>query len=225
MAETNPPITIVVPVGPDPIYKEMLSECLDSIYTDMSHEEDHILIIDDMAGLPPQRDYPVWISLHKNNWLLGCAASWNIGVALSRNEHVLLMGSDDKLLPGCLDACREHINKMNDPLGFYNITCTSPPDEPIIRISNNAAVVTKELWKKTGGFPISAAIGAPDGLLISIMMIHLPEHIHQVDDDTPYYWVRKGPWQDGKKQAGLFNPEVISIRHKETERFQRPTWT
>lgn len=222
-------ISIVVPVGPNPAYKEYLSECLDSIRSQMTLE-DELVVVDDMAHvnylifpkgtawIPDNYKYVI------NHWLLGCAASWNIGVGVASNEFCILMGSDDKLLPGCLEACRKRISHKPDPLGFYNLTIRLSSGETT-SVFNNAAMVSKALWRYTGGFPLSASVGAPDALLISMMLVHMKEHLHQLEEGKPLYWCRQHPNQETQRSAAFFHPEVISIRNKETARFMpNPEW-
>lgn len=217
-------ISIVVPVGPNPKYLEYLDECIASIREQMK-SEDQIVIIDDMSNLDEKYDNDTDQIVYHNAWNLGCSASWNLGVAFSDNESCILMGSDDRLLPGCLDACRETIASPDyDPLGYYNLTCITSDDE-MIDLHNNAAMVSRSLWKLVGGFPITGALGAPDALLISIMLVHLPQHLRQIKQGTPFYYVRKHPDQDTLRFAAPFNWEVIQVRNKETERWQKPTWT
>lgn len=222
---TSNGITIVVPVGPNPVYLAYLPECLESIQQQMG-EHDQLLIIDDQAYLQLDafESYNPRRMLFRTPWLSGCAHAWNFGVALAANEWCILMGSDDKLLPGALDACREVISGAADPLGYYHLTCQLDTGE-IIAHFNNAAMVSKALWKHTGGFPITSTVGAPDALLISIMMVHMPQHLLQVKEGTPLYWVRQHEHQDTRQYAAFFNPEVISIRNKETARWTKPSWT
>lgn len=223
---TSNGITIIVPVGPNPAYLEYLPECLASIEAQMS-DDDALFIIDDQANLVQQpNDFQFNPSkrIWHTPWLSGCAHSWNFGVSLAWNEWCILMGSDDKLLPGALDACREVLSSDPDPLGYYHMTFQLDTGE-ILSHYNNAALVSKALWKATGGFPITSTVGAPDALLISIMMVHMPEHLHQIKEGTPLYWVRQHEHQDTRQYAAFFNPEVISIRNKETERWQAPQWT
>lgn len=208
-------ITVTVPVGPQKVYRKYLPDCIISIQEQML-PGDEILVIDDMAGLTAVD--VLGCRLHYNPWLLGCADSWNIGVSLADNEWVILMGSDDKLLPGALDACREVLMDKPDPLGFYNLSCQVDTGE-VVTAHNNAAMVSKALWELTGGFPPSAGVGGPDALLISIMMVHLPDHLHQIGGGSPFYWVRTHPEQDTRRQAMVFHSEVLSIRDKETKRW------
>ena len=210
-------ITVVIPVGPQKIYANYLPECIESIKR-QSLKPFEIILVDDMHGLSPDQ-YPD-CTLIQNKWLCGCGLSWNFGVAAARTNCVFLMGSDDIMLDGCLEEC---VKAYRDPEGFYNVTCETSAGEKI-DLPNNAAMVTKALWKKTGGFPITSTLGAPDALLISIMLKHMSEHIHQVKQGTPLYHVRVHPEQDTGRYAAFFNWEVIQVRNKETERWQPPQW-
>ena len=235
------PITIVVPVGPQPEYKLYLGECLDSIQEQML-PEDQIIVVDDQAKLET-RHYPeggrnFWVEtdpeqiksgslvIWRTPWLVGCADAWNFGVSFSRNDLCLLMGSDDKLLPGCLDALREAYEQNNGEAAWYNVTLQidEGPDTGIHPVFNNAAAVTKKLWALTGGFPPSA-FAAPDALLISILIKHMPERLIQVKEGQPLYWARHHDAQDTQRQAARFYREVKQIRNKETLRWQKPEWT
>jgi hypothetical protein len=222
-------ITAVVPVGPDPRYKDFLEECLHSIVEQMQ-AGDEILVVDDRANLEPEFFAPIplpdgaVLNYVKTEWLSGCAAAWNIGVGLARNENCILMGSDDKLMEGCLAVCHQKLSDTDyDALGYYNLTCLTSEGETVAAF-NNAAMISKKLWYYLGGFPPTAGVGAPDALVISIMMVHLPQHLIQLGEGRPLYWVRVGEHQDTRKQAAPFNWEVIRIRDIETARWKPAEW-
>jgi len=215
------PISVVIPVGPNPEYIQWLDECIRSI---LDNEADEIIVIEDMAFLDLRwKNNHSYIQFYENDWLLGCADSWNRGVALAQNNLVFLMGSDDYLLPGCLEAVVNgyEINEGKD--AWYNVTCQYEngdlQDSP-----NNAAAVTRGLWKLTGGFE-PAAFAAPDAHLLSIMMIHFPDRIIQVEKGTPYYFVRQHPYQDTPRQFGRFFTPVHQIRDIGTRTWTKPEWT
>lgn len=215
-----PPISVVLPIGPQHEYLHWLGECLDSIRT-QTYFPYEIIVISDGADLSKQ-DLRGCTVFH-NPWPIGCGLSWNFGVALSKTNCVFLMGSDDKLLPECLEACAEAYMLTGDTCGFYNVTCITSQGE-VISLFNNAAMVTKELWALTGGFPITSTVGAPDALLISILLKHRPHHLHQVREGIPLYWVRIHDSQDTLRYAAHFSEEVISVRNKETARWRVPAW-
>lgn len=228
-------ISVIVPVGPQPEYKNYLRECLDSISEQMT-QDDQTVLIDDQANLEPDlfprsggMEWSEYKSKHfyyKTPWLVGCADAWNFGVSLAKNDLCLLMGSDDRLYPDCLDELREAYAAHNYMDAWYNLTIeiTEGLDKGIHDVFNNAAAVTRGLWAKTGGFGPSA-FAAPDAWLISIMMVHMPERLIQVKQGTPLYWCRVHSAQQTPHMAGTFSSEIVSIRNKETERFVPPTWT
>jgi glycosyltransferase involved in cell wall biosynthesis len=228
------PISIVIPVGPQPEYKQYLGDCLNSIDIQVN-QDDEIILVDDMAGLTredvQEPTLGVWTNncqrrVLRNDWLLGCADSWNRGVSLAKNDLVLLMGSDDKLLPGALDALRAAYTERKGYAGWYNLTIQidEGPDTGVHTVFNNAAAVTRELWKMTGGFPPSA-FAAPDALLISVMMVHMSGRLIQVKEGVPLYWCRVHNAQDTQRMAAPLSWEVIQIRNLETQRWTRPAWT
>lgn len=222
-------ISVVIPVGPQPEYKKYLGECLDSI-TEQLREDDEIWLIDDMAGLSLDRlllysDEP--INIFHCPWLVGCATGWNFGVSLAKNDLCLLMGSDDRLYPDCLDELRDAYAAHDYLNAWYNLTIeiTEGPDVGVHTVFNNAAAATKNLWRWLGGFPPSAGTGAPDALVISILLRHAPEKLIQVKEGVPLYWARYHLAQDTRRQAGAFNQQVIDIRDIETRRFSpNPDW-
>ena len=43
-------ITVVIPVGPNPVYKEYLPECIESVLN-QTYPPDEIFVVDDAAGV------------------------------------------------------------------------------------------------------------------------------------------------------------------------------
>lgn len=216
------PISVVVPVGPQPEYLEYLEECLRSIYM---NDPSQIIVIDDKANLSLQwrADHYESLEYYRNDWLLGCAGSWNRGVFLSDYELCFLMGSDDRLMsPYALEACVNAWETHDKLDGWYNVTCQLPNGD-LQDLPNNAAAVTRGLWQLTGGFGPSA-FAAPDAWLLSIMMVHMPQRIIQVDKGTPYYWVREHKAQDTPRQFGRFFDAAHSIRDIATRTWTPPEW-
>jgi glycosyltransferase involved in cell wall biosynthesis len=166
--------------------------------------------------------------LHLSYWRspcrLGVAAIFNVGVALANNNLVFMLGSDDVLKPTCIEECAKAYEKHKIE-GWYSVTVETPDGEKH-SIPNHAAMVTKKLfeWFEQGngyyGFPASAGVGGPDALLLSILLKHSPGAIIQVKKKTPLYWVREHEHQMTKQDAAFFHDEVISVRGKETNRFE-----
>lgn len=213
-------VTVVVPVGPHCAYRDYLGECLQSI-REQTVQPQEIIVVDDMAGLPAY-SFPD-CRIIKNDWLQGAADSWNRGVANAITNPVFLMGSDDKLMPTCLEECMAEYERQQKLDAWYNVTIELQNGETSW-LFNNAAMVTKGLWNMTGGFPPSAFAG-PDALLLSIMMVHMSKRMVQVKQGTPLYWCRQHPEQDTLRNAARFNQPTIDIRNIETRDWKPPFWT
>ena len=224
-------ISIIVPVGADIGYQEHLPDCIRSIETQMFPGDELILVLDGHSKKPEGKQ---WVEhrmgevSHSNDYQnfklvhvpakVGPASAWNIGVKVAGNEWCILMGSDDKLLPGCLYACREVIANKPDKHGYYNLTCETSSGE-IIDLHNNAAMVSKSLWDITGGFPLEA-FAAMDACFISGMLGACPQHLHQIMQGTPLYWVRewRGQWSYFN---GQYHGIILDIRNWFTEKARK----
>lgn len=218
------PVSIVVPVGPHAADKQYLNDCLLSVMI-QSQTPDEIIIVDDMAGLAGQlwdnRICPmrVW----ESPWRLGVAHAFNVGVSLARNQFVVLLGADDKLLPGAVEmgirAAGE--NGYRDGYYFFGVEYSDgrrPQTEPC-----GAAMVTKGLWKETGGFPVESSSGASDAALVSILMIHRPDAIIPIDDARPHYWYRVHDQSDTSR-LGPWQGVILETRNVATQLWEKPEW-
>jgi glycosyltransferase involved in cell wall biosynthesis len=224
-------LTVCVPVGPDPLYKDFLPECLESILSQTKPPVE-ILVMNDAAG---DLNLEGWKrSLEslggfffewRAPWLSGPVTMWNYGVALAANPYTLLMGSDDKLSLTALERAEQTINQVNDPLGWYNFSCWIDAENKMVNWFNNAAVVGRELWKKLGGFHPFLATGGMDAALISIMMVHLPQHLHKIAESEALYWVREHPAQYGKSSGSRYWAFMNQLRNDLTAEWKEPDWT
>jgi len=238
------PISVVIPVGPNPAYLEWLPEAIESV-RQQTHKASEIFLVldgtfefrvDDYIGIVnPTFDfrngkryfskYNELFTVYRAPVRLGVAAIYNIGVALAENNCVFMLGSDDKLMPTCLEECALAYEKNNQKDAWYNVTTvTQSGDEQWI--PNHCSMITKKLfsWFERGngyfGFPPSAGVGGPDALLLSILMRHAPAKIVQVKQGTPLVWLREHEHQATKQDASFFPEEMVSIRNKETMRFK-----
>lgn len=268
-------VTVVIPVGPNPVYRQWLPECVNSVLN-QTHKPDEIIFIDDGAnftiadifqllkepgygsdyyyeghynllnhlsrGCRPTENlnsvfqsnmgggwygydeshepkHKVHVKYYRTLWNVGVPDAFNFGVALSRNNLVFMIGSDDVMLPTCLEECVKAytIHKMQ---AWYTVNIKYMDTGHRQSIPCNTAMVTKKLWEELGGFPPSAGVGACDALLLSIMMVHMPERIIYVKDGEPLCLLRSGDYQDTRANGWLFADEVISIRNKETLRWK-----
>lgn len=234
------PISVVIPVGPDPAYLKFLPECIESVLN-QTYKPTEIILIDDGMDLFSRvlmsdlfkydkmrqgredsikfiRDDITDVIYYKTLWNVGVPDAFNFGIALSEDNLVFTIGSDDKMLPTCLEKCAEAYDKHKKE-GWYYVKYQLESGD-ILQIQNNTAMVTRSLWHETGGFPPSAGVGACDALLLSIMMKHMPDRIIPVESDEPLCWLREGDHQDTRKNGWLFGEEIVSIRGKETDRWK-----
>ena len=251
-------ITVAIPVGPDPMYREYLPEALASIRA-QTLPPDEVLIIDDQAHLsfddlriavepdehrrggsdklgpshhgvgdliiyePVGWNYP--LKIWRTPWLSGVAHSFNFGVAKASNDLVFMMGSDDKLMPHCLEDCLQAYAKAGHRPGYYWVDVQYNDGEQQ-RLACNAAMVHREMWRSSGGFPVEASVGPCDTMLVSILMVH-PEAgaMFHVESETPPYWYRRHEYTYSRVRGSKFGGVHSPILNKVTELWRRPTWT
>ncbi len=224
-------ITVVIPVGPDPIYRKYLPDAIASVLT-QTCQPTEVLFIDDQAHLPvgPNKwatehgrviDRTVW----RTPWLSGVAHSFNFGVSLARNDLVFMLGSDDRLEPHCLEDCLRAY-ETNDGKPAYYWVDVQYSDGEQQSLPCNAAMVHKDMWRSSGGFPVESAVGPCDTMLISILMTHgeAGAMVH-VESEAPPYWYRRHDQTYSRTRGSKFGGVHGPIRDKVTELWQRPTWT
>lgn len=245
-------ISVVIPVGARPHHGQYLSDALESV-RNQTHPADEVevLIIDDMHGLPradlgyedgrsgypwpcpshlkPDRPHVMrascdeckYLTLWPSPWRLGVAHAFNMGVAIASSELVFMLGADDRLLPNCLAECVRSYEKHGD--GFHWVGVEYSDDRPNQYVPCGAAMVTKTLWRETGGFPTQSAVGASDAALISILMRHMPEKLICVNKRKPQYWYRS--WDESETaHAGPWQGSILEVRHRVTELWEKPAW-
>jgi len=162
----------------------------------------------------------VQLIVHETLWNVGVADAFNFGIALSDCNLVFTLGSDDKLMPTCLEECVKAYEEHKIE-GWYNVTVVTSSGQ-VADWFNNTAMVTKALWEWSGGFPPSAGVAACDALLLSILMVHAPERMIQVKQGTPLCWLREHENQDTRKNMSFYAASgvVEAIRNMETTRFK-----
>lgn len=191
------PISVVIPVGPFPVYKRWLPECLDSVRV-QTYPADEVLIVDDMAGVEAAdlgdfADHRSWnpdmglYDLTKTGqtvanmwhapWRLGSANSFNCGVGLAKNDLVFLLSCDDTLEPECLELCVAEWEKQDRKDAVYWVGAhhigpkgeTTAPDQTTPFCNS---MVTKGLWRMTGG--LLPAQGNGDWVFLQMLGKHFP---------------------------------------------------
>lgn len=194
------PLTVAVPVGPHAEDQKWLDKCLESVRL-QTRQPDEVLIIDDMAGLSQdlESDQPYPIRIWRSPWRLGVAHAFNFGVALAKNDLVFMLAADDWLEPGCLEACLEEYERQHcNPLGYYYVSVQAEveegwdcpyvlPDPPVWTKPCTAAMVTKQLWRHTGGYPLESG-NTPDPSFVTLLNARQGAgHLYPVDIARPLY--------------------------------------
>lgn len=220
------PITVVIPVGPLPEHKQWLVQALESVAL-QTYPPDQILLIDDMAGLPPNIAYPsmIPIDIWRSPWRLGVGHAFNFGVALSTNDLVFMMGADDLLHPQCLEQCVKAYqdDDGDQSLGYYWVGVQYLATGVGQQLPCNAAMVSKQLWRRSGGFPVES-VTAPDAAFVSMSMVH-PQvaRMVAVNKDIPLYYYRDHPHTDTHLH-GPWYEVIIKTRDLLTRNWQSPEW-
>lgn len=201
-------ITVTIPIGPKPSHIQWLRECVESVVAQTFLPSEILFILDypvseETRELVTQlRQEHSIISIYEAPWRLGVSSAFNFGVALAKNEMVFLLGADDTLEPECLAQC---VRACQGRIGYYFVSLTYMDTGEIQALPCNAAMVTKELWKLTGGFPIETASGAGDVALISILTVHHSGMIKAVALGTPLYNYRRHPMTETAQRGAWHN--------------------
>jgi len=218
-------ITVCIAVGPKPAYRKYFQECLDSlkVQTVMPTE---VLIVDDMARLEEWEgldfgDLP--ISLYKNAWLSGPVWSYNFGIVMAKNGLIMMLGSDDKLHPWAVADCLRAWEQHQDPIGYYWCDVEYSTGE-FQSCPSGPAMVTKQLWLNSGGFPPPSAVGAADSTFISILLSHTEAgHLIKVESEKPPWWYRVHD-ETMSAEWGSFQPAIFNVRSELSIHWKHPDW-
>lgn len=228
---TDTPITVVIPVGPEPHHRQYLDEAMGSLLA-QTHAPAEVLLIDDMAGLDSELYDEEGLDLRgafplrtwRAPWRLGVAQAFNAGVALATYPLVMMMGADDQLKPDCLEQIARVYNANERYDGYYWVGVEYSDGREDQFLPCNAAAVTQGLWRMCGGFPVESGSGAPDAALISILMVHLPSTLVGVGvDRKPLYWYRVHE-ESETANAGPWQGVIINTRDLVTANWKPPAW-
>jgi glycosyltransferase involved in cell wall biosynthesis len=180
------PISVLIPVGAQPHHRQWLDEAIDSVAGQLAGGDELVLLNDGGAPLGYRETF-------RFPHPCGLVAAFNCGVALARNEQVVMMGADDRLLPGALDAARVTYARYRDPLGYY-FYAVRYNDGREQNVPCHAAMITKPLWKATGGFPQEAALGACDHIFLQMLITGRQRGVWHGGiyniSPNPLYWYR-----------------------------------
>ena len=177
----------MIPVGPAEHHQRWLGECLESVRNQIVPASE-ILVIDDGANLINiGEDVRIW----KTPWVSGPVHAINFGVALASNPLVIILGSDDLLRPWCIRDALATYQKHKDDLGYYWLD-VEYADGRVQKVPSGMAMVTKQLWQHTGGYPIESTVGAPDWILLCAIDASKGKggRLWQVQSHEPPYWFR-----------------------------------
>ncbi len=229
-------VTVVIPVGPEPQHQRWLSEAIQSVI-DQTHLVDEILLIDDMADVmrgsvkfingmatvDGNDDSIPELNIWESPWRLGVAHAFNFGVALARNELVFMLGSDDWLEPECIAECvkRWEENHRKDAYYYVGVHYTDGREDQTVPCGE--AMVTKGLWKATGGFPLETTSGACDAGFMSILVTHMQKMLVAVADGKPLcnYRVHQETDTAGR---GNWQGIILETRNRITLDWKPPAW-
>lgn len=213
-----------MPVGPKPSHQLYLRECLESL-VEQTVKPHTVVIIDDMANvdkfnLPVGLNYRIW----ESPWRLGVPNAFNFGVAVSPTEFTIMLGADDTLEPTCVEEC-EQCYKLSEYPGqtYFGLGVRYMDTQEEQYLACNAAMVTKQLWRETGGFAPESAVGACDTMLLSCILAHKLCRIQMVNENKPLYNYRRHNETDTAGRAA-WQHVVWDTRDILTREWTKPSW-
>lgn len=224
-------IGICLPVGPRAHHKQYLDEALDSI-AHQTQKPNSVQFVDDMANLDE-----AFIRRHFNNeipfeiwkapWRMGVAHAFNCGVALSgiRNDAVVMMGADDTLEPDCIEECAKAYERnpfKTESYFWMGLRYMDTGEQQFLPC--NAAMVTLPQWVRSGGFQPESAVGAPDTMLISVMLTYREAgRLVCINEQKPLYNYRRHELTDTAEHREYYT-SISQVRDIITRTWQPPQW-
>jgi len=217
--------SVVIPVGPKKRHTVYLPQAIESVMDQNSDILDQILLVND-GDMIREIDFPYGslFSTFVTGITVGIPAACNLGVIRARNEFVILLGSDDKLLPGCLELCAEAWEQYRDPLGWYYMGVEYSNGETQ-NTPCAAAMFHKEFFRFTGGFPPESVVGSTDHIFTSVLMAQKGKTWHgdfyRISDKT-LYWHRVHENRDTDiRKAQGWMPAIKQVK-EQLERTWQP---
>jgi len=246
-------VSVVIPVGPEKYHQKYLEECVASVRAQTHPANEILLIDDmtdlttitDTTTMQMGNNWHVGVetaingflegcNIWRSPWRLGVASAINCGVSLAVNDLVYLLCADDWLEPECLAACVEEYERRKDLLGYYHVTVRFAieaghqhpfplPDPPIQDLPCGSAMVTKQLWRCTGGFPLESGF-SPDAVFISILLGNPGNgSLRPVKQGVPLCNLRLHAEQDSASRSPWVGV-VGTVRDMMTREWKQPTW-
>lgn len=225
------PITIAIPVGPSEANQRWLPNCLDSILL-QDVKPDEVIVVDDQAHLDLEewkyrfRLHTIELNSWATPWLSGVAHAFNFGVALAKNDLVIMLGSDDELTPAAVQDCWRSWEEHKNPLGYYFMDVAYMGSDETQSLPCNAAMVHKNLWRRSGGFPPQSAMGRPDTIFISMLMTQGPTvgELINVESKEPPYLYRSHPDTDTNIRHGRWESGIMEFMEDYQTEWTPPLW-
>lgn len=222
----NLPISVIIPVGPsDENTLPWLIGLIGSIRAQTS-PPDEIVIVDDAAHISSDFEY-VWfkhnydVTIIRNDWNLGEAASRNIGIARARNEWVFQASHDDLLLPRCLEQCWKARENARNDRGYYWVTVSRGATDEVQADPGCHALFSKGLWRYLGGYPLCGALGLADIAFIDLVLVH--GWLYYVSTE-PLYWHREHDRNQVKVIDSVTKELARAASNEHTRRWTHPEW-
>lgn len=212
-------LAVVIPVGPNLHDADWLGECVESVLS-QTRKPDKLVVVMDKAEITllhptllPAYESGLDVVVWESPWYLGVAHAFNFGVAVGDCMLSFLLGADDVLLPRCLELCEQAYwrePQKDRDLSYYWVGVRYMDGEtPDQFMPCNAAMVPRELWDRTRGFPIESALGKPDSAFVSGLVVHGKSKgmgLVTVDGTQPLYLYRQHPDTESNRRRGLWHP-------------------
>lgn len=204
--------SVVIPVGPHEYNTRWLSNAIDSAID----QAEKIIIIND-SGKELKLSFDWQIFMYQPPWPVGIATAFNFGVGIAQTECVVFLGSDDELKTNCVETCMAAYEREHRRDAYYWMAVEYIDETKSQHVPCNAAMVTKGLWRKTGGFD-PRPIGC-DAALISAMLRHRPEWFVDLGEQ-PLYRYRDHPDTNTRKMMPIWSQVDLMMRTILTETWQ-----
>jgi hypothetical protein len=131
--------------------------------------------------------------LVRNRWNLGVSNSMNVGIGSTAYDIMIMACADDLLLPKCVELCWNAWLREKELLGYYYFGLRYSNGEEQ-NVACGAAMVTRQLWKYTGGF-FNTRGGADDHVFLSALLGAAQRGVSKAKiirvSDEIIYWYRQ----------------------------------
>jgi len=163
-------VSLVVPCFS---YAHYLKECLDSILSQTYPAHEIIVVSDGSPDIEDMKrvlaDYPTVILVEKENG--GLSSARNAGIKVATGNYIMCLDSDDKLVPGALEA---HVGLIKDDMTIAQCGLMEFGERHVINIPAEAsmrkilksntiycnALYPRKAWVESGGYDESEIMRA-----------------------------------------------------------------